>query len=424
MARPKTLRATLPGLWRIFRHLRPYIRKQRLLVFGSFVALFMGVGLRALEPWPLKYIFDRIITPSLAGQLGKGFDPVVLLILAALALVIIIGLRALATYYNRVGFALVGNRVLTEVRGVLYRHLQCLSLSFHHRSRTGDLIIRVISDTAMLKEVAVTAFMPLLANILILVVMVGLMLWFHWKLALVSLAVFPLYWIPTLYLSRQIQQASRKQRQREGAMASTAAESMGAIQIVQTFSLEETFSEAFSQENKRSLKEGVKVKRLTSRLEGTVGAMIGVSTALVLGYGTYLVLEGAITPGGLLVFLSYLKSSLRPMQDFAKYTARLAKASASGERILDLLERTPDIQERPDALPASRLRGAIQFEDVDFSYEPGHPVLKRLNLTVDPGQHVALVGPSGNGKSTLVSLILRLYDPTAGQVLVDGKDIR
>ncbi|MFQ5570224.1 MAG: ABC transporter ATP-binding protein [Rhodothermales bacterium] len=429
MGRPKTLHQALPSLWRTLTYFWPYTRRHRSLIAGSFAALFAMVALRALEPWPLKFVFDYVIPfdgtdRALESSVLDTLDPMILLTGAALALVGIIGLRALAMYFNKVGFALVGNRVLTDVRGALYRHLHYLSLSFHHRRRSGDLIVRVIGDIGLLKDVVVTAFMPLVASLLVLLVMAGLMLWLHWKLALLVLVTLPLYGVPTSRLSRRIQQVSRKQRKREGAMASTAAESMGAIQVVQALSLEDTFAEAFSSQNKKSLKDGVKAKRLAARLQGTVQVMIGLSTALVLLYGTRLVLSGTLTPGDLLVFLSYLKAMFKPMQDFAKYTSRLAKASAASERVLDLFDRTPDVTDRPDAVQAPPFKGLVVFDHVRFSYEPEQPVLHAVNLVARPGQRVAVVGPSGNGKSTLVSLISRLYDPTEGRLLIDGRDIR
>lgn len=428
MARPKTLKQSMPSLLRILRFLWPYTRKHRPLVAGSFAALFLSVAFKTLEPWPLKFVFDRVIMPEHAGKTVlpwiTSHDPVVLLTLASVALLAVIGLRAVAMYYNKVGFALVGNRVLTDVRGALFRHLHCLSLSFHNKARSGDLIVRVISDIGMLREVAVTAFMPMLASVLILVSMASLMLWLNWQLALVALATLPLYWLPTKRIGGRIRNAARDQRKREGAMASTAAESMGAIKLVQALSLEDTFSKSFSSQNRKSLKEGVLARRLAARLQGTVSLMIGLSTALVLWYGTYLILHDRLSPGDLLVFIAYLKSTFRPMQDFAKYTARLAKASAAGERVLDLFDEVPDVRDRPDAVPAPSFRGAVRFERVGFAYEPGHPVLRGVDLSVAPGRQVALVGPSGNGKSTLVSLLPRLYDPTEGRVCIDGRDVR
>ncbi len=207
-------------------------------------------------------------------------------------------------------------------------------------------------------------------------------------------------------------------------MAATAAEAMGAIRVVQALRLEGRFTQTFSGENQKNVRESVKASRLTAGLERTVDFLIAGSTALVLWYGTRLALDGPLTPGDLLVFLAYLKTAFRPVRDLAKYTGRLARAAAAGERVLDLLERMPEVADRPDAIPAPRLAGAVRFENVSFAYDTGERVLQEINLEVRPGQRIALVGPSGIGKSTLLSLLLRLYDPIRGRILLDGRDLR
>ena len=429
MARPKTLKKALPGLWQVIRRFWPYIRRQSSLIARSSLALFAGTLLRLLEPWPLKFVVDRLLNADQSGRLSSiqvidTLNPVLLLSLSAFALVAITALRALADYQNSVGFALIGNRVLTQVRHDLYRHLQCLSLSFHTRARTGDLLVRVIGDINMLRDITVTAALPLLANLLILMGMVALMFWLHWKLALVALVTVPLFWLSTLRLSRRIQESASKQRRRQGAMASSAAETIGAIKVVQALSLEDRFVETFFQRSQQSQQEDVKGSRLRASLGRTVDILIAIATAIALWYGAWLTLQQALSPGDLLVFLTYLKRALKPLQDFAKYTGRLAKAAAAGERVLDLLDREPEVRDLPAAVPAPPFRGEVRFEGVSFAYEDGQRVLEGIDFHVQPGQHVALVGPSGIGKSTLVNLILRLYEPVQGHVKVDRRDIR
>jgi ATP-binding cassette subfamily B protein len=225
-------------------------------------------------------------------------------------------------------------------------------------------------------------------------------------------------------LGRQIKEAARQQRKRQNAMAAAAGESMAAIKAVQALSLEGVFSQSFAVRNEQSQTNEVKAARLSASLGGTVDALGAVVTALVLWFGTRLVLEGRLSPGELLVFLNYLKKAFHPMEDFAKYTGRLAKATAAGEQVVHLLERKPDVSDRPKAVAAPRFQGEVRFEQVWFAYEPGHPILKGINLCVRPGERVALVGPSGIGKSTVTALLLRLYDPQEGRVRIDGSDIR
>ena len=428
-SRPKSLSGAIPGLRRTLAHLRPDLRQQRWLMTGGCAGLAAEVGLRLLEPWPLKFVVDRVITPALesagASPLAVGDVPVsVWLILAAAAVVVVTSLRALAVYSSAVSFAVAGHRVMAAVRARLYRHLQALSVAFHARSRTGDLTLRVMSDVGVVADVGITALLPLVANTLVMFGMASLMLWLHWKLALLALSLLPLFWFMTMRTGRKLKEVTRKQRRREGAMAATAAESIGAIKTMQALSLESVFAEAFSGQSARGLRAGAKASKLSARLERGVDVLLAIATALVLWYGATLVLGGELTVGGLLVFLAYLKNTFKPLQDVAKYTARLAKASAAGERIVSLLEEEPEVRDLPGAVPAPAFRGTVTFSGVSFEYVPGRPVLEHIDLEVLAGTHVALVGPSGGGKSTLVNLVLRLNDPNTGSVAIDGRDIR
>ena len=407
----------------------PCLCPQWPLLMISGIALLADVGLRVLEPWPLKIIFDEVLIPARSfdphGLSGLAtLDPVMLLTAAAISVVAMAGLRAITAYWSTVSLAIVGSRVMTQVRNRLYQHLQRLSLRYHSQARSGDLIVRVSSDASRLQEILLTAALPLLVSLLTLAGMVVVMAWIDLTLTLLSLVTFPLFWLVATRLSNRIRWVSLQQRQQEGAVAATAAESLAAIKLVQALSLEKAFAHVFAQQNHQSLEKSVETKRLAVHLERTVDIIIALGTALVLWYGARLVIQDALSPGDVLVFLTYLKNAFKPVQNFAKYTGRLAKAAASGERILNVLEQQPEVCDRPQARPAPIFRGAVQLENLHFAYEPHQAVLQGITLSAQPGQQIAVVGPSGSGKSTLISLMMRLYDPTAGRVLIDGHDIR
>lgn len=428
MGRSRNLGDSASGLKRTFVHLGPFLKGERGLIAGSLFALLAEVMLRLLEPWPLKVVFDRVVTPGQRAGHGLAWldslDGSTILLISAAAIVTIALLRAVASYSATVGLALVGNRVLTTVRNELYVKLQRLSLSFHSKARSGDLVVRVISDVGLLKDVAVSALFPMAANVLVLTGMIGVMFWMNVELALLALAVVPLFSLSAVRLTTRIHATARRVRQREGALAASTAESIGAIRTIKAYSLEPLRGRAFASVGGRGLRDGVQATRLEAALERTVDVLIGFATALVVWRGAVLVSRAALTPGDLLVFLSYFKNAFRPIRDFAKYAGRFAKAAAAGERVIDLLEQVPDVEDAPDARPAPRLRGDLRFDNVSFAYEPGRPALHNIDLSVAAGQHVAIVGPSGSGKSTLMNLVFRMFDPDQGRVLLDGHDIR
>lgn len=424
-SKPANLRESLPGFHRLWPHVRPHLAAERRLLIAGSVAMLAEVVMRLLEPWPLKYVIDGVIASTGSDIAGTPpTDLTAVLVLASLALVAVTTLRAAASYLMTVTFALAGNRLLTRVRADLYAHLQQLPMAFHDKAPTGDLVTRVTSDVGRLKEVAVTAALPLLGNTVTLVGMVAVVAFIDWQLALVMLLVFPLFFVFSIRLSRRINTVSRTQRKAEGALASLATETLSAMRLVKAYSLEKRLQERFASSNQKSLKDGVKGKRLSAGLERKTDVLVGVATAIVLFVGAQRVLAGAMTPGDLVVFLTYLKAAFKPMRDVAKYTGRIAQAAASSDRIVDVLTLSPAISDRPGARTAERFRGDIEFRDVWLEYEPGQPVLKGFDLAVAAGQKVAVVGPSGAGKSSLANLLSRLCDPTHGVVAVDGRDLR
>jgi len=429
MARPKGLKQSLPSLLRFLRYLGPYIKGRKWLIVAAFAGLFGQTLLRLLEPWPLKYIIDKLVTPDANSdkhlQALASLDSSSYFAVMALALVAITVIRAFMTYSTTVCMALAGNHVIIALRGKLFAHLQSLSSVFHQQQRGGDLVVRIISDMGLIKEVAITAAVPLIGNSFIFISIVAVMLWLNWQLALLSLCTLPLLWLVTLKKSKSIHNVAKKNRQREGVMAATAAESMGSIKAVQALTLEDRFSGIFSDANNKSLKEGVQGKRLAAGLQRSVEILIALSTALVLWYGSLQVMNGVLSAGELLVFIYYLRRVFRPIRDFTKYTARLAKASAAGDRVLEVLEQELDVKEWPNAMPAPSFNGAIAFKQLNFAYlRDEKQILKEVDLSINAGCKLAIVGPSGSGKSTLIAMLMRLHDPQQGQVLIDGEDIR
>lgn len=427
MSRPRTLRDAMPRFLRVARFFRSDVGAQRRLLVAACTALFAQVAFRLLEPWPLKFVVDSVIGevgwPSWLAWLG-AWRPGPTLAVLAFALLAVVGARAVCGYIAQVFFALAGQRALTAVRERLYHHVLRLPLGLDSKTQLGDVVTRVVGDVGILKESTVTALVPLGANVFLLFAMAGVMGWMDWRLALAAGLPLPLFVLLTARKTRQIEGVAREQRAREAALASATAESVGSLPAVQALALEERFASSFATANHADLRQGAKGKRLSAALERGVDLLIGLSTATVLALGAGRVLSGALSVGEILVFLTYQRRAVRPLRDLAKYSARLAKATAAGERVVELLRRSPDVCERADARELTTVRGDLRFQGVSFSYPESPWVLRDLTLSIVAGEHVGIVGESGVGKSTLIRLLLRLCDPSQGGITLDGTDLR
>ena len=430
MKRRKTVNL-IGELAQIYAFFWPEIGRQKARIIYALLAMLAGVVLQLLEPWPLKIVLDNVFASgpdAAAGNTGpfgmRHLSPTTLLLIAAAAVVLIAAVRGYADFTARVGFFVIGNKTVIRVRDRIFRHLQRLSLGFHSRARGGDLVIRVTRDVSLLRDVTSTAVLPLIASVLVLAGMLGVMFWMRWQLALLSLVTVPLFWLATVKIGHRIRETARKQRRREGAMATVAAEALSAIGTIQALGLEQEFSEQFQATNRKCQKDDLKASRNAVRLSRIVDILLALSSAIVLYYGGVWVLRGSLTPGELVVFLLYLKQSFKPAQNFAKYIARLAKATAAGDRIIDILQTQPRITSPPDGRTADSVAGQICISSASFAYAKKRRVLQGVDLEIAAGETIALVGPSGSGKSTLLSLLPRLHDVTGGQITLDGYDLR
>lgn len=420
----------------VLRALWPWIRQQKGLISGSFVVLLLASVIRLLEPWPLAFAIDVVMGDIKQNTLLNGLNINTLqtdklLWICAIGVVAIALLRAIAGYASTIGMALAGSRVMSAIRRALFLHLLHLPLSFHQRSRTGDLTMRLINDIGMMREATVTAIMPLLSSTVIFVGMLGIMFFLDWQLTLITLLPMPLLALATMRSSGKIRNVSRAQRKREGQLAARSAEYMTGIATIQAMSLEKAATKTFNGSDSQSLQQNVQAKRLAAGLERQVDVLIAVVTALVLLLGARSVLADTMSAGELLIFISYMKNAFRPVREFAKYSSRLAKAVTAGERIIELLRQSPDIDRRAGTPLAAQSSLPLAFENVSFAYrsaeQGGHeaePVLRDISFNVPAGQTLAITGPSGAGKSTLSQLLLRLYDPDGGRITLGGNDVR
>jgi len=399
------------------RRLRPYaLPYRRALAVGGVLTL-AEVGLSLAQPWPLRWVVDGVLQPD-----HPATHPQLILAVSAVSLVALVLLAGFADYWATRLLAAAGLHVANDLRLSVLARLQRQSLRFHGKHRVGDLTARVTSDVAYTQDMLVQVLATLLpATALVIgmfIVMVTLDPVFT---ALALLSTPPLIWA-TRRARKELRTAARRVRKADGALASAATEDLSAIHLVQVFGLEHERLRHFAGLSETSLTAGVESVRVQSRFGPLVEVAGVVSTAMVLWLGAERVLSGHLSLGVLLVFITYLGSLYKPVKQLTKLSQVVSKGAAALERIGEVMEAPIDIVDAPGAV-AIPLRGKVEFRNVSFTYGR-EPVLSDLSLTIQAAQNVALVGPTGAGKSTIASLIPRLADVTAGQVLVDGIDVR
>lgn len=415
---------------RIYRHFKGHVQEEWPLFVKALAASLGAVLMQIAQPWPLKVIFDYI----LLDQERTGLFAGILNIFGGrryleaggvcAAIILITLLKSQFEYTRQLSTARAGQKIVSAIRCRLYNHIQKLSQSFHDQSRSGDLLMRLTGDIVMLRDMLVVSVLMAMSNILILVGMIAIMLYKDLLMTLSALVVVPALFVVAFKMSGKIKDASKTQRKKEGKIASLAHETIVGIRDVQAFGRERVESKRFEKHNRGSLKAGLKAARLEASMNRAVQAILSAGTAVVVLIGIKRVLDNSITPGDLLVFISYMRGMYRPVGKLARLTRRFAKAVSCGERVVEVLETEPQIKDRRDAINAPPLQGKIEFKNVSFAFKDKDPALKKLGFILHPGETVALVGPSGAGKSTIVNLLLRFYEPRKGEILFDDVDIR
>ncbi len=412
-------------------YLLPLLRAHWRKIFLAFLAMGVDSLLTVMRPWPLKVVIDRVLShrPSRVPLIHAWLDNAPLtatqILYGSCAAVLCIALiTGLTTYcYTRL-LGAVGQRFVFELRRDLFAHMQRLSLRFHDTQKTGDLTTRLTSDIQSIQDFISNGVIAFGSNTLLLSSMAALMFWLNWRFALAALSIAPLMFWMVYRHKLLIKRATRKARASTGLLASLAQETLASIRIVQGLAQEDQIDERFQVQSESSLQAFLESMRYQARIAPVVDFCAAIGLTMVMWYGARSVLAGRITTGDVVIFFAYVNNFYSPMKAITRSTNTFTKASIGAERIVEVLQHQSEVRDRKRARPAPQFKGAIEFRDVSFEYEPGVTVLSHVNLCISPGQKLAIVGATGAGKSTLVSLVLRFYDPTAGAVLVDGEDIR
>ena len=384
-----------------------------------------------IDPWPVKVVIDSVLlSKALTGRVGLfvarffGHTQREILNFAVAAVLAIALIGAVSAYFEKYLTTTVGQWISHDLRRTLYHHIQRLSLAQYDQVRTGDLIARVTGDIDSIQDFITSALLGILVNILTLAGMVGVMFYINWRLTLMSLSIAPGLFVLVFWFTRRIKQASRLVRKKAGELVSVVEEVLTSARVVKAFAREKYEERRFARESLENVEAALQARSLKAKLSPLVEIVVAVGACLVLGYGGRLALAGDISAGLLVVFLLYLNRIYKPMRELSKMADTVSKAWVGFERIAEVTEIESRVRDRPGARRAPRFTGAIAFDHVSFSYDERSPVLRDVSFQIEPGQVAAFVGPSGTGKTTVVSLIARFYDPTAGTVMIGGRDVR
>jgi ATP-binding cassette subfamily B protein len=403
-----------------------YFRKEwRALGIAMLASILLALAELA-TPVPLALVVDGILEKE-RGASG-GFELTrgdLYLVAGAAALLLGVALvEGVVAYLSDVSLMRAGERIVHELRLATHFHVQRLSLLFHARRDTGDLVTRVTGDVNAVGTLFSESIATLLSAVLVLAGMVVVSVIIDPVLALVAFSITPLLGLVSFQARRQVKKASRRARTQEGEIASLAAESFAAIREVKAFGSEPYEHRRLRSKSEERLRAGYDVTRIESRFTRLVNLFAAFGTAAVLAVGVFRVSSGAMSAGELVVMVTYATRIYRPLRVIARQVSRIARSMARAERITEILAADDVLKERPGAYDGPPARGEVELESVSFSYEPDRPALENVSLRIEAGTKVALVGQSGAGKSTVAALIARFYDPTSGRVLVDGRDVR
>jgi ABC-type multidrug transport system fused ATPase/permease subunit len=408
--------------------IRPYHRT--LIIIFLFMVVETAMSLAT--PWPLKIILDSVVGGHrlapwmyrLIGPMLEGGSKVHIAVLAATAFVLIAVLNAIASYVDNYYTESVGQWVAHDLRMRTYHHLQRLSLGYYSTHETGAILSTLTTDIQTIQGFASSSTLSILVDMLTIICMLGLMFWLNWDFTLIAIAVTPFLLLFVSRFKKAVKAATHEVRKEQSQIVAVAQQGLESMQVVKAFGQEKTEEKLLYNVSEATVGAALKARSIKALLSPVVNVTVAICTAIVLWRGAILILAGTMTVGELTVYLAYLARFFKPVKDLATTTNAVAQVTVGVERVRTILDADLIIPDDPNGLEPETLNGEIEFDHIAFGYDPAHPVLTDMSLKIKPGQFVGIVGPTGSGKSTFVSLIPRFYDVQAGKVHIDGHDVR
>jgi ATP-binding cassette, subfamily B, putative efflux pump len=408
---------------RYMAYVMPYWKQ----ILGTIFIGIIKFSIPLLLPLMIKYVIDDLL-PS---PLPREEKLTQLFWLMAVAFVVFTVVRAPVEYWRQYFAQWVSSRILFDIRNQLFTHLQRLSMRYYNNHKTGEVVSRVINDVESTKSFIETGLMNIWLDLITIGLTLSVMLYMDVKLTLVAILVFPLYAMSVKYFYKRLRQLTRERSAALAHLQGHLHERVNGMSLVRSFALEEHESRVFAKENNRFLQKALEHTRWNANTFAAVNTVTDIAPLMVIAYAGYQVIGGTLTIGTLVAFYAYLERLYTPLRRLVNSSTTLTQAVASMDRMFEFIDESYDIVDKPGAgrLPVNpqtgRIRGEIRFENVSFRYRKDGPlVLDRVNLTINPGETVAIVGMSGGGKTSLISLLPRFWDVTEGRITIDGVDIR
>jgi ABC-type multidrug transport system fused ATPase/permease subunit len=406
--------------------IRPY-RGWLVLVF---IAMLVEIAMSLAAPWPLKLVLDDALANhklpewlAWAHNYGIGRHTLGVALFAGLATLLIAIIAAVATYIDNYYTTSIGQWVANDLRIRIYEHLHRLSLRYYDTAKTGALMSTITSDVSTVQSFASSSTLGIVVDLMTIVFMLGLMFWLDWDFTLIAIGVTPFLLLFVMRFKKAVKEVTRIVRVKQSEVVAVVQEGLGSVRAVKAFGRQDLEVAHMEAASHATVEAALKARQVKSLLSPVVSIVVAFCTGIVLWKGTSLIVAGTMTAGALTVYLAYLTKFFKPVKDLASMTSAIAQTTVALERIQKILAADDIISERADATDPGRVKGAIALEHVAFSYGEGAPVLRDVSFTIEAGQVVGVVGPTGSGKSTVLSLIPRFYDPTAGRILIDGTDV-